>query len=398
MAILVFTTADGTRTEYPLQAVTRVGTNEDNDIRLLDASASPYHCEVRVEDGRVMVLDLGSASGTSIDGEPIQQGALHHGATLRVGEVQFLLENQLQSEPPAAAIALCRNHPGTSAAWRCSKCRALFCSPCVADGRKFGVPGVKFCPLCSSRADNLQAQLAQRQRADKSLAKELLAAWKYSFHGEGLIILIAGTAFLALAGVAQRFAFIMGGFLFVGTTGYLMAYSQKIITATANGEDLPPSWPDFTDFFEDMVVPFFQALGLFLIYLLPFFVARGFLPEGDPSRLPVSGALLFIALFMMPMAWLAISMHDSLAGLSPRFVIPSILRISGDYLVVFFELVLLVGVNFGLSWALEQVKVPIVPWLLNSFLGLYFLMIISRVLGILYYVNRDRLGWFKRDR
>jgi hypothetical protein len=141
-------------------------------------------------------------------------------------------------------------------------------------------------------------------------------------------------------------------------------------------------------------MPFFQGTALFVIYLLPFFLALWKLPEEEPLSLIIAGGLLLLALFMMPMAWLAVSMHESIAGVSPHYVLRSILRIPGQYAIVFIELVILVIINIGLGWRLDQMQIPIIPWLLNSFLGLYFMMVMCRILGVLYYLNRNRLSWF----
>ena len=102
--------------------------------------------------------------------------------------------------------------------------------------------------------------------------------------------------------------------------------------------------------------------------------------------------LLMAALFMMPMAWLAISMHETVAGLSPHVVIPSILRIPGTYMIVFVELVILVAVNVVLEMVFD--KIPIVGGFLSSFLSIYFMMVVCRLLGTMYYLNRKRIGWF----
>jgi hypothetical protein len=248
--------------------------------------------------------------------------------------------------------------------------------------------------LCSSKAENLKATQIEKQRREKSFGAEAIAAWKYPLRGDGLVILIAGTIFLALSNIFQRVTFLFSGLAFVATTGYLLAYSQKIITSTANGEDDPPTWPDLSDFSQDILTPFFQAIGMFVLYLLPWFCSLWLLPAGEPVQWIVSGLLLLLALFLMPMAWLAVSMHDTIGALSPHLVFPSILRIPLSYLAVSLELIVLIAVNTAVSWGLDQLNIPVVPWLAGSFLGLYFFMVIARLLGVLYYTNREKLGWF----
>src|SRR3546814_18049691 len=60
----------------------------------------------------------------------------------------------------------------------------------------------------------------------------------------------------------------------------------------------------------------------------------------------------------------------------PRFVIPSILRIPGQYIAIFLELVVLVAINIGLNMLLAEAKIPILGALLSSFLGIYFGIVI----------------------
>ena len=97
---------------------------------------------------------------------------------------------------------------------------------------------------------------------------------------------------------------------------------------------------------------------------------------------------------MMPMAWLAISMHDTIVGLSPHVVIPSIMRIPGHYIIIVVELMVLVAINIGLDYALEKLNIPFLGTLLSSFFGIYVWLVICRLLGSLYFLNRNRLGWF----
>jgi hypothetical protein len=393
---------DGQKLEFELKMITRIGRGEDNDIQLFDSSTSTHHCELRFGNGVVTVHDLGSTNGITVNSEPVQEAVLQPGGRLRVGDTEFTLEDNLALIPgpspsldhpgPARIPGVCQHHPDLVADWRCSKCGAFFCSSCIIDGRKFGTPRVKFCPICSAKADDLKAARAAEQQ--KVIATRPLDPWKYPLRGEGLILLIAGTAFLALTSFVQNFALLLSGFLFVFSTGYLLAYSQKIITSTAHGDHEPPTFPDFSDFSQDILPPFLHALGLFALYLLPVLLADWFLPEDGLASAFLPLLLLLVALFLMPMAWLGVSMHEQMIALSPHFVIPSMLRIAGPYFLLTIQLIVLVTIDVAIGWTLDHLKIPIVPWVLGSFVGLYFLMVFSRLLGILYYSNKERLGWF----
>ena len=45
--------------------------------------------------------------------------------------------------------------------------------------------------------------------------------------------------------------------------GYLFAYMDNVITTSAGGSDAPPSWPDFSDFYSDVVGPFLRWVAAY---------------------------------------------------------------------------------------------------------------------------------------
>jgi pilus assembly protein CpaF len=81
----------GSTREIPLKkAVVRLGKHPDNDIPLEQVGISRQHCEIRRQDGRWLVHDLGSRNGTFLDGERIEKSAaLAPGASIQVGDYVF---------------------------------------------------------------------------------------------------------------------------------------------------------------------------------------------------------------------------------------------------------------------------------------------------------------------
>ncbi len=71
------------------QAVIRIGRHPENDLRFhveLDRDASSRHAEIRLEDGRYVLTDLGSTNGTILNGERITgPRALQDGDTIEFG-------------------------------------------------------------------------------------------------------------------------------------------------------------------------------------------------------------------------------------------------------------------------------------------------------------------------
>src|SRR3954465_13888824 len=56
------------------------------------ATVSSNHCEITWLDGGIIVRDCNSTNGTFIDDVQIAEAKLNTGQTLRLGEVEFLLD------------------------------------------------------------------------------------------------------------------------------------------------------------------------------------------------------------------------------------------------------------------------------------------------------------------
>ena len=98
-----------------------------------------------------------------------------------------------------------------------------------------------------------------------------------------------------------------------------------------------------------------------------------------------------------PLAFTAVTMADSLDGLNPLVIVPSNLKIPGEYLLV---VLLSVGIyfaeTFGNALLGSVLPIPILPTLVSQFLGLYLGVVEMRLLGLLYWTKRADLGWFSR--
>ena len=84
----------------------------------------------------------------------------------------------------------------------------------------------------------------------------------------------------------------------------------------------------------------------------------------------------------------------SVTALNPVFVFHSIFKISGPYLVACLVLGVVIGVDLAAESMIGFVTIPIIPGVLIGFVSLYFLIVEARILGLLYFVYRDRLQWF----
>ena len=378
-------------------------------------SVSEAHCQVVVAGGEVQVQDLGSAQGTFVDGLRVEQAALKPGQTLRLGEVELRLiaDSSTSLPPPIPGLAEpaiaptdagtgkhCRYHPKASATWICHDCRADYCGLCVSQ-RKVGDHAPHFCRKCGNECVPVPRWIPNSPQEQPSFYKLLPGAFRYPLQGNGLILLVTGTLFFAFFGLAQMLTGFLGPYGGIGAgiigilmAGYLFNYAKCAVTSTAAGDAEPPDWPDFSDWKEDMLMPFGQLLALAALTFGPAAILRWWQPGGETWG-PVAAltAAVFGAL-LAPMGLLALAMLDSVAVLNPVSLIWSILRIPLPYLVAAaaFELVALAWFGAG-DWVAVLLPVPLLPGLISGFLNLYLMLVGTRMLGLLYRTNQERLGW-----
>lgn len=62
-----------------------VGRDESCDIRILARTVSREHCAIEVEGDHVVLRDLGSTSGTYVDGNKVETIPLQNGMEVTVG-------------------------------------------------------------------------------------------------------------------------------------------------------------------------------------------------------------------------------------------------------------------------------------------------------------------------
>jgi len=80
-----------------------LGRAPECDIRLPDQGVSRRHCTIEHAGKRLLIVDLESANGSYINGEPIQRGALSHGDRLAVGPVVLQCRALVRQPRPGEA-------------------------------------------------------------------------------------------------------------------------------------------------------------------------------------------------------------------------------------------------------------------------------------------------------
>src|SRR5207249_11407052 len=128
--------------------------------------------------------------------------------------------------------------------------------------------------------------------------------------------------------------------------GYLFAYMQSIIHAAAIGDQEMPSLPSMANFWEDILLPCLQLIGLTLICFGPAIVVAWITFSKEESSLgPALISAFLLGCVYFPMAFLAVAMLDSVLAANPIQVIPSILKVPLEYLVTMLLLAIVLGLR-----------------------------------------------------
>src|SRR5262245_994611 len=81
-----------------------VGRHESQDIAVRDAEVSRKHCVFRQKGGVYALEDLGSALGTSVNGEPIKVHELKSGDVIGVGSLNVKFGQTVSPVKPGANV------------------------------------------------------------------------------------------------------------------------------------------------------------------------------------------------------------------------------------------------------------------------------------------------------
>jgi pSer/pThr/pTyr-binding forkhead associated (FHA) protein len=147
--------------------ITRVGRSPKNDFRIDHDTVSAAHCELVLSDGELVLRDCDSTNGSFVGDERIQEAQLQAGQTVRLGDIELLVEttevvvaipkfDRPLVAPPVVLTdgsLLCPRHPRVRATHQCTKCREILCDACVHRLRRRGGKILKLCPICSGSVE-----------------------------------------------------------------------------------------------------------------------------------------------------------------------------------------------------------------------------------------------------
>ncbi len=297
----------------------------------------------------------------------------------------------------------CKFHPKAPARWLCSKCGQIYCDLCVTLRPIPGGATGHFCRPCGAECTPVNYRPKVNPLMEGNFYKLLPTAFAYPFKKERKYILIGAIVCYNIFNVVWTYVPLWygRGILTILFFGYWYSYLQNIITTTGYGDDTEPSLPEAS--YSDLIGPVIQ---MFATTALCFFPAVALLLWGffsgnltDPdSPVPVKTLLLVLiplSCLYYPMAVLAMAISDSVSGINPMVVIPAIIKTPLQYLVACLFLGAVVGFYAVGKFGLVLVLPGLVATAIGSCVWLYFMMVMSRVLGLLYFYNREEFGWIR---
>jgi FHA domain len=417
------------------QGANLIGRGDASDFKIADPSVSSSHCQIVIDGNSVSIRDLGSTNGTFINGERVQQTKLENGQAIRLGGVNLVFYAPAVAEPPTpsatpvvsrlrisglntatetvpppapveappivapismAASPFCKFHPRSPSRWLCTKCNRSFCDLCVTSRSLAGVTK-KMCRTCGVECSPLNFKVSAP--VTKGFFASLPGALIYPFRGAGILVLIFSA--ILFTGLRVRLG-IFGILLTIVAIGYLFTYMQNIIHATANEEAEMPELPGMDEIFGG----FLRLAGCVVIsfgLVIALLISR--LSGAD---IPVSAILITVALgcLYFPMAFLVVAIKDNVMACNPLVVVPSILRIPLHYLVTVIIFMSIFGIQQignlvsggakSLTFTTTDMSVFFIALgvrMIWSFLSVYLLTVNTRILGLLYATQKEKLGW-----
>ncbi|MBN2595121.1 MAG: hypothetical protein JXA81_16580 [Sedimentisphaerales bacterium] len=205
-------------------------------------------------------------------------------------------------------------------------------------------------------------------------------ALTFPFRGIGKYMLVIGGV-LSLMISLTSFIPLLGFIIGIGASGYFAAYSFKIINTTAIGQEQACDWPEFTDFWGDLIAPWLCVIAALLLSFGPSYIAIALIDP--PSYIKI--ALLAAGFIHMPMAYLSVAIHQTMGAAFWTNTIPAIQRCLEKYIVVLVILGSLTILNILLKRALSSI--PVAGSFISFFLWMYVMMVSARILGLFYREN-----------
>ena len=188
------------------------------------------------------------------------------------------------------------------------------------------------------------------------------------------------------------------------TTGYVLLFVGRMLSASALGENDHPRFPvwDRLEIIEELGRWAWAALvGLGVWWLPATLYLHQFGSDDGIDQLSLA-ALGVAGLTYAPMAFMTALLHDSWVAANPLMVVRSITRVGPGYLQPCLVVAATMLADF-VGWSVVLFRSPnptaglIGLWACWVF-TLYAAMMLVRVLGTHYYRHEERLAWFRASK
>jgi len=228
---------------------------------------------------------------------------------------------------------------------------------------------------------------------ERSFMEHLPEAFSFPLKKGGILMLVIGSVFFTVILFFSKYAPLIGIIGFVLVSGYISAFMMKIVSRTADGEIDIPDWPEFSDWWDDIILPWAQMIITALASFCPLiaYIVVSYVLGGRPSVL-VIGALVLAGAFYYPMALLAMCLFRGMHALNPVLLFQAIGQIFSDYIIACILMLIIFVLKWGLTFFSNMI--PFVGPFIDNFLMLYLVMLEMRILGLIYYANKNKLQWF----
>jgi transcriptional regulator with GAF, ATPase, and Fis domain len=117
------------KSEFPVAGFVSIGRNSSNSISLEDESVSPSHCRINCDNGRFLLTDMDSDSGTFVNGIPVKQRELAPGDQIAIGSSLFVFKVERSPAPARSAVQLDEDATGGAQLQKLRKEELLYLHP-----------------------------------------------------------------------------------------------------------------------------------------------------------------------------------------------------------------------------------------------------------------------------
>ncbi|MBZ5537160.1 MAG: FHA domain-containing protein [Acidobacteriia bacterium] len=100
-AALIWIKEDGSEMRFPIfAAVTTIGRDATNMIPINDGTVSRFHAKLHFQNGQYVLVDLGSANKTFVNGQEVREVQLQSGSEIRFAQQRFVFQVVQAAAPP----------------------------------------------------------------------------------------------------------------------------------------------------------------------------------------------------------------------------------------------------------------------------------------------------------